>query len=147
MYIDPYWLISRMDTRLYHVPGTRFELVTRGFSVLCSTNWAIPTIPPSGASSTHFNRELGSMSIKRTKSITKSYLGTAISLVFKKKDFVSKFILVLVRVMIFYWLWITHTYITIREIPSGAFSLFEIENKKNKEHNHLQTVNKKRITS
>lgn len=34
-----------------------------------------------------------------------------------------------------------------KAFPSGAFSLFEIENKKNKEHNHLQTVNKKRITS
>lgn len=27
------------------LPGTRFELVTRGFSVLCSTNWAIPALP------------------------------------------------------------------------------------------------------
>lgn len=30
----------RMDTytQINHVPGTRFELVTRGFSVLCSTS-------------------------------------------------------------------------------------------------------------
>lgn len=84
------------------------------------------------------------MSIKRTKSITKSYLGTAISLVFKKKDFFSKFILVLVRVMI---LIVNHSndYSLLKDIhfyvyhktfykgkafPSGAFSLFEIENKK-----------------
>ena len=68
-----------------HMPGTRFELVTRGFSVLCSTNWAIPTIPY--ASSTHFTRKLGSMSIKRRKGITKSYLGPGISCIFKRRLF------------------------------------------------------------
>ena len=26
----------------FFLPGTRFELVTQGFSVLCSTDWAIP---------------------------------------------------------------------------------------------------------
>lgn len=51
-----------------HVPGTRFELVTRGFSVLCSTSWAIPTIPNVTLTShPHFIRWLGSMSIKRTR--------------------------------------------------------------------------------
>ena len=46
MYVDPYLyhlnLIKscRIDipTQINHVPGTRFELVTRGFSVLCSTS-------------------------------------------------------------------------------------------------------------
>ena len=71
-----------------HVPGTRFELVTRGFSVLCSTSWAIPTIHDA-SSSFYFNIGLGSMSIsqlEKRKSITKYYTGSnRISWIFKKK--------------------------------------------------------------
>lgn len=58
-----------------HVPGTRFELVTRGFSVLCSTSWAIPTIPNVTLTShPHFIRWLGSMSIKKDKGGLQSFL-------------------------------------------------------------------------
>lgn len=41
MYVDSYKLIYRIETKLIqsnHVPGTRLELVTLGFSVLCFTS-------------------------------------------------------------------------------------------------------------
>ena len=67
----PYQLIYKRKTSYnLNVPGTRFELVTRGFSVLCSTSWAIPTIS-NVASHPHFIRWLESMSIKGTRGITK----------------------------------------------------------------------------
>lgn len=40
---DTFNLKNRNLSKLINpMPRTRFELVTRGFSVLCSTNWAIP---------------------------------------------------------------------------------------------------------
>ena len=104
MYIDLYVLMDTLQ-RINHVPRTKTELVTQGLSVLRSTSWAILLIPPSGTSSTNFNGELQSMSIRRAKSIAMSYLCTEISFGLQKFYYVC-----------WYWLWVTQMIISYSKI-------------------------------